>query len=617
MIRLCNAFPGFLFAGLLVTSLWFSNCSSGSECLDLTLEGEPEVIPPAGVRVSFSMATCDGEPVPDMLEAIQNDQGEFTVTNNETGKPFGSEGESAPDLGRPKNFSFYSIILLDLSNSIVQPDNPELSKLQEELYGARAFIEQVVEAEPEEELKFAVALYVFGGTENSELWTEPDRGQAFTKDHTVLYDRLKALENDEGRGSTNLYGSFLEGLRLVRNQGGGEMVIRSLVILTDGTHETGDTEQMRQQARDSLNDTEKPAVDAYSIAIEGDYNPDAIRELASDPDKNFLLVEEAGAGELGEAFKEIAARVKAWSESTYVVGICSPLEGPNRSLTINAKRKGSSGKLEIHYDATGFNLVGCESGLVANPCEDRKCGFVHDVVCGTCGGACCNPGEFCREDGTCLDVCVERECGTVEGVNCGNCSGDKPFCNPDGRCVSSLNCPTGMAMIESLWVCIDRWEASRPDATSASQGTGAGAARSVAGVIPWSDVSWTGAANACTLAGKQLCTAEEWSAACSGPLEYTYPYGFSYNPDACNGGDHGAQGVVPTGSMLNCEGGYDGIFDMSGNLWEWNADCQGDQCTQMGGAWYIAGNNISCETSRNDDKSASGPNVGFRCCLSL
>ena len=44
---------------------------------------------PAGVRVTFSVAECDGTPVPDVTAD------DFTVINDETGQPFQSEGGSA------------------------------------------------------------------------------------------------------------------------------------------------------------------------------------------------------------------------------------------------------------------------------------------------------------------------------------------------------------------------------------------------------------------------------------------------------------------------------------------------------------------------------------------
>lgn len=68
--------------------------------------------------------------------------------------------------------------------------------------------------------------------------------------------------------------------------------------------------------------------------------------------------------------------------------------------------------------------------------------------------------------------------------------------SPEGE-----SCPEGMVLILEHDICIDPFEASRPDATATSQGTATGPAQSVRGVIPWTMVSWNEAA--------------EWLADCS------------------------------------------------------------------------------------------------------
>ena len=50
----------------------------------------------------------------------------------------------------------------------------------------------------------------------------------------------------------------------------------------------------------------------------------------------------------------------AWAKSNYVIGVCSPVEGPDRSLTLNATYGLKTGTLSADYDATGFDLTGCD-----------------------------------------------------------------------------------------------------------------------------------------------------------------------------------------------------------------------------------------------------------------
>jgi formylglycine-generating enzyme required for sulfatase activity len=196
--------------------------------------------------------------------------------------------------------------------------------------------------------------------------------------------------------------------------------------------------------------------------------------------------------------------------------------------------------------------------------------------------------------------------------------------------------------------CIDRYEASRPDATASSPGTQTGAARCAAGVIPWTTwpLTQADAATACALAGKRLCSAAEWQQACSGPQQTIYGYGNLYDPTICNGidtyclcgagqpcdgvtpcpyphcfnqpppGGTPAQGcgaffhVTPTGALPGCVNGW-GLFDMNGNVWEVIASSDG--LDHFRGGAYNCGDS---ETLHRCDYDATwGPTAqGFRCC---
>jgi hypothetical protein len=173
-------------------------------------------------------------------------------------------------------------------------------------------------------------------------------------------------------------------------------------------------------------------------------------------------------------------------------------------------------------------------------------------------------------------------------------------------------CPDDMVFVPPACVCIDQYEASRGDG---------GAASSVAGVMPWSDVTLAAASSACTLAGKRLCTSAEWRAACDGAPPQPYPYGHDYRPDACNGRDHvpdGGSGLLPTGGMPECEGGYPGLFDMSGNLAELTADsCTDGSCFAYGGTWDPGSEafTLKCDSpSPCWHEPCSTHDWGFRCC---
>jgi hypothetical protein len=136
----------------------------------------------------------------------------------------------------------------------------------------------------------------------------------------------------------------------------------------------------------------------------------------------------------------------------------------------------------------------------------------------------------------------------------------------------------------------------------------------------------------CGWAGKRLCgdlgggprppgdlfgkdaARSEWFAACSANGTRTYPYGVSYDANACIG--EGAPAPAAPGSKATCEGSVAGLLDMSGNLDEWEDSCRaasdgGVECAARGGRW---GGNIA--SLRCDEFQMRGYLAarGFRCC---
>lgn len=157
-------------------------------------------------------------------------------------------------------------------------------------------------------------------------------------------------------------------------------------------------------------------------------------------------------------------------------------------------------------------------------------------------------------------------------------------------------------------------------------------------------VDWCDAHAYCAWAGKRLCGGLgggpgggkpleklEWYVACSKNATRVYPYGASYEQGNCNDAYSGHDALVDVGTNPKCVGGFDGVFDMSGNALEWVDVCSdGDEnaeCQARGGAFGEGDPavdssidpsfaHLRCFSSDtfHPTRASSGEWVGFRCC---
>jgi hypothetical protein len=144
-------------------------------------------------------------------------------------------------------------------------------------------------------------------------------------------------------------------------------------------------------------------------------------------------------------------------------------------------------------------------------------------------------------------------------------------------------------------VCMDRYE--WPDSE---------------GAVPRAFVDHAEAEDSCRAAGKRLCSAAEWKEACQGPDGEPYPYGARYRENDCPAKETAA---ARSGRFPVCRSYY-GMYDMTGNLWEWTSTPAPDSDFYMvaGGNW-TTGNDATCRLSKYSFyPKVRYPFVGFRCC---
>ncbi len=412
------------------------HCEDGNdedylECLEIK-ELLTSEVPPAGVRTVFQLLDCDGYPIPDLSDE------EIEVLLD--GEPIRTEGDVASVLTQEVNFASYALLLLDMSDSIV-----DAGGLTAMLEAARNLVHKLVADGSR------VAVYRFAGP---QYFAEV---QEFTAVESELDDALEELSLSDGLGTTDLYGSIPKALNVLTQTGDPDILTtKTLVVFTDGSDEA--MAATRKSAEEAVNSSE---ANVFTVGLGGDVDQEELVAFGKD---GFEWAEDAE--KLDQAFDAVRQRIVDLSRSHYLLGVCSPRAGSWHDLSLVVRRGSESGRLDVFYDASGFDIVGCDAEDVAFPCREKQCGDVGGISCGTCSGTtycsgdliceeacldeiecgvnlgvdcgdCKNLGEtFACEEHACRDVCEEAECGTVLGIDCGDCSerGETFACNGDHEC---------------------------------------------------------------------------------------------------------------------------------------------------------------------------------------
>jgi sulfatase modifying factor 1 len=118
-------------------------------------------------------------------------------------------------------------------------------------------------------------------------------------------------------------------------------------------------------------------------------------------------------------------------------------------------------------------------------------------------------------------------------------------------------------------------------------------------------------------------TLSQWFNACSSGGKNAFPYGATFDGRQCNAIDKGVDTTVPVGSLPGCQSsvsGYAGVYDLSGNLQEWEDSCNGttgdqDKCRVRGGAFLGRVDTfLRCNYGLHTNRGSGNGGTGFRCC---
>ena len=153
---------------------------------------------------------------------------------------------------------------------------------------------------------------------------------------------------------------------------------------------------------------------------------------------------------------------------------------------------------------------------------------------------------------------------------------------------------------------------------------------------PATCIDWCDAYAYCKYRGKRLCGAidggsadialqadSQWGNACSSGKN-AFPYGSTFTPGKCittadDGG--GPTAPRPSGDAKSCQGSVAGLFDMAGNVWEWEDACEpvkdggvAGRCRTRGGSFETPGTECNCTFAEVHTIDFSYGGTGVRCC---
>ena len=349
------------------------------------------------------------------------------------------------------------------------------------------------------------------------------------------------------------------------------------------------------------------------------------------------------------------------------VAYLGPLPGLDHILIGQASTFGNDGWVTscaggtaaISVDNVLLQSLPCPEG--AATCEDsnRRTACVDTMNSPEHCGSCFNPvgaaevceagkpvcqGTLCTDADTGVEVCSDL---LESSVHCGMCGielTEQEVCRNGMRQAKMVLLPAGYFIdstevtraqyaswlatdppVEGVHIGCEGWKVSYQPACSWPPGD--------RGNWPVRCVDWCDGYAYCESVGKHLCSRigggklaladankaalDQWFSACSSGGLYQFPYGDTYDPEACNTGVYAEVASMPKCQSSETE--YAGVYDMSGGASEWLGDCSGNMADvsakcRMTFSTSAGVEYMDCPTDWSRVHSMTHSTLGFRCC---
>ena len=127
---------------------------------------------------------------------------------------------------------------------------------------------------------------------------------------------------------------------------------------------------------------------------------------------------------------------------------------------------------------------------------------------------------------------------------------------------------------------------------------------------PVENVSWFQAKEYCQKLGKRLPTEWEWENAAGSKVGSNYYWGNEFDSDFAWFNGNSSSRTNPVGQK---KPNTSGLYDMTGNVWEWTDSGEGNIKYLRGGSWNTNTGGMQISDRRRSDPSFTSSTYGFRC----